>query len=192
MATRTFGDTPFVARLSERNEVAVVERAGDLVCRATRASVILLDVFTLGFGCMLTYLIWFSLTVPESAPKSKHVPWFIVGFIGILALACWLAFFRNLLGTPCFEVSGATGEFSFFRWRTREPWNRLVAAEISHFTIEKQFYNYKQHQTENAVLILHTVAGERRALCGSPDEALIRSLGERLGNMTRRKVEGNG
>jgi uncharacterized membrane protein YadS len=62
--------------------------------------VILLDVFSLGFGCMLTYLIWFSVTVPESAPKSKHVPWFIIGFIGVLALACWLAFFRNLLGTP--------------------------------------------------------------------------------------------
>ena len=106
----------------------------------------------------------------------------------MLALVCWLVFFRNLLGTPFFRVSQASGEILLFRRRSREPWKRIPASEISHFSIEKQFYIYDSEQAENAVLLLFTTAGERRALCGSPNQLLIRSLAERLEELTGKSL----
>ena len=191
MAMRiTFGDAPFVARLSERNEVRIVEREGDLICESTRSVVILTLIFSFFWGCLLTYIVWGSIAGPKTAhaARSVHTPVFAICFMGFFGLISWLFFFRTLLGKARFEVSGATGEFSFFRWRTRNPWKTIRAAEISHFTIEKQFYVYKQHQTENAVLLLFTASGERRALCASPDEALIKSLAQRLAQLTQRQV----
>jgi len=190
MIVRTFGDVPFVARLSERNEIKIVERAGDLICECTRSVVILTLVFSFFWGSLLTYIVWGSINQPATAHvhRSVRTPLFAICFMGFFALISWLYFFRTLLGKARFEVSGATGEFSFFRWRTRNPWKTIPAAEISHFTIEKQFYTYKQHQTENAVLFLLTTAGDRRALCASPDEALIKSLARRLEQLTHRQL----
>lgn len=191
MAIKTFSDTPFVAQLSDANKVAVVERDGDVICKSAGWVLRLTTLLSFFWGCYLAYLVWSSLHVPPTAPKSAHMPLFLIVFMAVLGLASWLSFFRILLGTARFEVSGATGDFSFFRRRTREPWEKIPAAQISHFAIEKQFYTYKQHSTENAVLILVTTSGERRVLCGSPDEAVIKSLASRLEQLTEKKVEGS-
>jgi hypothetical protein len=191
MVEITFADAPFVARVSERNEIKIVERGGDLICESTRSVMILTLIFSFFWGCLLTYIVWGSIIQRTSAHAAKSVqtPWLAICIMGFFGLISWLAFLRTLLGKAHFEVSGATGEFSFFRRRTRKPWKTLPAAEIAHFTIEKQFYTYKQHQTENAVLLLFTTAGERRALCASPDEALINSLARRLEQLTQRQLK---
>src|SRR5271163_3572493 len=186
MGKITFADTPFVARVSERNEVKIIERGGDLICQSTRSVVILTVIFSLFWGCLLTYIVWGSI-LQRSAPhahRSVQTPWLAICIMGFFGLLSWLSFFRALLGSAHFEVSGATGEISLFRRRTLHPWKTILASEISYFTIEKQSYLYKQHQTENAVLLLITTAGERRALCASPDETLISSLARRLEQLT--------
>ena len=185
MSIRAFPDVPFVGHLGTKNEILVVEAEGNLVCKTLRDVVVFTQVIALLFGGALTAWVWFSLSNPGSA----HMPLFWTGLVALLALACWLAFFRNLLGTPHFEASVGTGDISLFRRRTREPWKTIRPAEISHFCIEKQFYTHEQLQEENAVLVLLTTNGGRVILCGSPYRAVIQSLAVRLGQLTQRKVE---
>jgi hypothetical protein len=184
--TARLSDRIFVGSLSDANKLDVVERDGDLICRMRLGWAIVQQVFALFWGVLLAIMVWSSLTQRPPRP-----PWIAILFMSFLGALSWSWFFRNLLGTPHLVVSGATGDIEFFRFRTRQPSRTIRPSEISHFTIETQFYVYRQHQTENAVLILFTTAGERCALCGSPDKALIASLGEKLANRTQRKIETN-
>lgn len=192
MPIKISSDQPFVGQLGEANKIAVVERDGDLICKSARWVVSATAVLSFAWGCFLTYIVWFAIKGPgPNAPRSAHIPWFVTFFVAVFGVASLLNFFRMLLGSPYFEVSGATGNLSFFKRRTREPWGTVAAAEISNFAIEKRFYTYKQHRTENAVLILFTTSGEQVVLCGSPDEAVIQSLGARLKQITEKKIEGS-
>jgi hypothetical protein len=182
--TARFSDRIFVGSLSDANKVDVVERDGDLICRMRLGWAIVQQIFALFWGVLIAIMVWSSLTQRPPRP-----PWIAILFLIFLGVVSWSFFFRNLLGTPHLVVSGATGDIAFFRYRTGQSSRTIHASEISHFTIETQFYLYRQRQTENAVLILSTTAGERCALCGSPDKALIRSLGEKLANRTQRKIE---
>lgn len=184
MSLKELPDSPFVGYLARENEIAVVEGTGELMCKSLRGVVVFKQVILLLFGGGLTAAVWFSVSHPALA----SMPWFVTVLIAVLALVCWLVFFRNLLGTPFFRVSQASGEILLFRRRSREPWKRIPASEISHFSIEKQFYIYDSEQAENAVLLLFTTAGERRALCGSPNQPLIRSLAERLEQLTGKRL----
>ena len=180
MSVKMLAEAPFVGHLARENEIAVVEHDGELICKSLRGVVVFTQVILLLFGGGLTVAVWFSLSHPAIA----SMPWFATALMATLALVCWLVFFRNLLGTPFFTVSQASGEILLFRRRTREPWKRIPASEISHFSIEKQFYSYDSEQAENAVLLLFTTDGKRRALCGSPNQPLMRSLAERLEQLT--------
>jgi hypothetical protein len=184
--TARLSDRIFVGSLSDANKLDVVERDGDLICRMRLGWAIVQQVFALFWGVLLAIMVWSSLTQRPPRP-----PWIAILFMSFLGALCWSWFFRNLLGTPHLVVSGATGDIEFFRYRTRQPSRTIHPSEISHFTIETQFYLYRQQQTENAVLILSTTAGERCALCGSPNKALIASVGEKLANRTQRKIETN-
>lgn len=184
MSLKELPDSPFVGYLARENEIAVVEGTGELTCKSLRGAVAFKQVILLLFGGGLTAVVWFSLSHPTLA----SMPWVVTVLIAVLALVCWLVFFRNLLGTPFFTVSQTSGEILLFRRRTREPWKRIPVSEISHFSIAKQFYNYNSEQAENAVLLLFTTAGERRALCGSPNQLLIKSLAERLEQLTGKSL----
>jgi len=184
--TARLSDRVFVGSLSDANKLDVVERGGDLICRMRLGWAVVQQVFSLFWGVLLAFLVWSSLT-----QKPPRPPWIAILFMIFLGALCWSWFFRNLLGTPHLVVSGATGDIAFFRFRTRQPSRTVRASEISHFTIETQFYFYRQQQTENTVLILLTTAGERCPLCGSPDKALIATLGENLANRTQRRIETN-
>jgi hypothetical protein len=184
MSLTVLADSPFVGHLARENELAVVETAGELICKSLRGVIVFKQVIVLLFGGGLTAAVWFSLSHPAIA----SMPWFATALMATLALVCWLVFFRNLLGTPFFTVNQASGEILLFRRRTREPWKRIHASEILHFNIEKQFYIYDSQQAENAVLLLFTTAGERCVLCGSPNQQLIRFVAEKLEQLTGKSL----
>jgi len=180
--TMTSNDRPFVGHVCGRNEIEVIERSGDLVCK-TRGRILLANqVVLFVFGAASTAGLWLSI----ARPATLTLPWVWRTLLACLALICWPVFFRNLLGRPRFEVSGGRGEILLFRRNTDEPWMRIAAAEISHFTIEKRTYKDESLRAENAVLILFTTSGARRALCASTSQELIRSLAEGVEGLTQR------
>jgi hypothetical protein len=203
MKIKKFPDKVFVGFIAAKNEIEVLERDGELICKSLRDVVLFKQIILLLFGGGLTAGLWFSVRNPAIA----HMPLFWTLFMAAMATICWLIFFRNLLGTPRFVVSAATGDIALFRRRTPAPWKTIHASEISHFAIETLVLWDEQlpptdaagiggdvapvrrrGEVPNAVLVLFTVAGERRPLCGSPERELIESLGEKLARLTQRKV----
>ncbi len=188
MKIKKFPDKVFVGFIAAKNEIEVLERDGELVCKSLRDVVLFKQIILMLFGGGLTAV----LSVSVRHPPIAHRPVFWTIFMAAMAAICWLIFFRNLVGTPRFVVSAATGDIALFRRRTPAPWRTIHASEISHFTIETLFYWDEQlpprDEVPNAVLVLFTVAGERRPLCGSPKRELIESLGEKLARLTQRKV----
>jgi hypothetical protein len=181
---KTFSDKVFVGEVSDANKLDVIERGGGLICQMKRGWLVVQQVFVLFWGVLLASGVWSML-------HQRTRPWIAILIFIFFGAFSWLSFFRTLAGMPHFVVSGAAADIELFRSRTREPWRTIHASEIAQFTIEARFYRYKQIEKENAVLILLTTAGERFALCGSPDKALIASLGEKLASRTQRKVEAN-
>jgi hypothetical protein len=185
MKIRRFPDHPFVAHIAAKNEVEMLERDGNLICKSLRSTVLFVQIATFLFGTGLTAGVWYSLTHPETA----KMPWFWTGLMALLGFICCAVFIRNIFGTPRFEVSGATGEILLFRRRTREPWKRIDRSEISRFRLEPQIYFDEGREVENLVLLLMDASGERRPLCASPEASLIRALAEKMAAMTQRPVE---
>jgi hypothetical protein len=180
MQVKIFADTPFVAHIGERNELQVVEQNGDLLCRSRPGLVLFTQTIMLLVGGGLSAMVWSAL----HPTRGVRTPMPVILFIGLLAGLCLMMFVRNLLGTPHFLVRGADGEIQLFRCRGANPSRIIPASEISSFTVEQQAYLYQQHQTTNWMLIALLADGQRLALCGSPDQALIRSLATKVETLT--------
>ena len=184
MTIQKLSDAPFVGRLGRDSNIEFLEQDGELLCRSARGSLIFAQTVLFLFASALSLGVWHGL----SNPATPRNPRFATVFMAFFTLVGWLIFFRNLLGPPHLVVNGATGDLLLFKRRTREPWKRIAASEISHFSIEKQPYFDKTRAFENAVLFIFTKDGERRALCGSPDQAQVKSLADQLAQGTQSKV----
>lgn len=186
MLFRRLPDKPLVAFLGRYNELEVLERHGDIICKSTRTAVLIRQIIVLVCGSLLSTVIWLSISRPERFP----LPLFWKMLVALLAAPCDLIFIRNLFGTPRFEVNGATGEISLFKHRTNDPWKKIYPSEIAAFRLEIQPYiTDEERRPDNLVLLLISPSGKRRALCGSPDQKLVRSLAESLARKTQRSVE---
>ncbi len=184
MTIQKFSDIPFVGSLGRESNIEFLEEDGDLICRSARGLLLFAQTILFLFASGLSLAVWFAVSQP-STPRN---PTFAKVFLGVFAAVGWLIFIRNLLGPPRFVVCGATGDLLLYRRRTRDPWRRIAASAISHFSIEKQPYFDKSRVFENAVLFVHTQDGERRALCGSPDQLQIASLAGQLVQRTHSKI----
>jgi hypothetical protein len=178
--TITFPDVPYVGYIHRSNTIEYFERDGLLLCRMRRGPVLLQQALALLWGSGLTVWLWTAV----KNPAGTHLPSWAFGLLGVLALLCWWSALRNLLGTPHLEVSVASGVITLFRRRTLAPSRAIASEQIAKLSIERQFYTYKQRQTENAVLLVMLKDGSRVALCASPDRSLILALAQRMAQLT--------
>ena len=91
-----------MAHIAAKNQVVMLERDGNLICKSLRSAVLFVQIATFLFGTGLTAGVWYSLTHPEAA----KMPWFWTGLMALLGFVCCAVFVRNIFGTPRFEVSG--------------------------------------------------------------------------------------
>ena len=185
MPLKTFGDKPFVGQFSLKNELEVIDQSGLLICKSLQNVVLLRQIVLAVFGCALTAGAWYLIQNP-TYPK-RQLFWIL--FLSAFALICWLAFIRNLFGTSRFEFNYTTGELFLFRHSTREPWKRIPKQDIERFLVETQLYRSETTRVKNSVLLFYNSIGQRRALCASPDHALVLALGTKLSQLTQRPLD---
>jgi hypothetical protein len=168
-------DRTFVNYLGKGNTLGVIHGEDRLTVRTnwfTKIIVFLWSVALAGASWLLTF--------------HEQSPLFWLLLVWLLTLLCWLAFVRNLFGTPRAEILYATGEIQLFRWRSAQPKRTICRDEVAGWTIEKQSYVLSEGNSsvENSVLILRMRSAERLPLCASDDGDLIRNLAEELSRLT--------
>jgi hypothetical protein len=177
---------PLVGILAKDNTIALVRKGDQLTCRLGKARFWLIQTILAVSSCFLSFIIWLSWV-----DRSKHLPMLWAGLLWVLAALCWLAFLRNLAGTPRFEYSRASGELHLYRWRSKRPWKTLRRADVEHLAIDAQLYIYEGGQALNYVLIAVTAGGKDLPLCVSVDQSLIEAISTELSGLgkTRRVAE---
>jgi len=101
-----FPNKPFVGLPGSERSVENLRANDRIVCRLARHTLQFVEVILFLFGLLIAYMSWTMWTSAEAA----KTPLYFKIATPALGLICWLAFFRNLFGTPRIEVLLSTGD----------------------------------------------------------------------------------